>query len=107
MDLTQEINEYLDKLKNTIDSLDRDEMNKFLEILLETYEKERAIYIFGNGGSASAASHFACDINKCTTWMDKKIKVVSLVDNVPSLMAHANDMGFENTFLEQLKEFFI
>lgn len=105
MNFTEEINNYLDLLKNTIDSINRDEINKFIELLLEAYEKESNIYIFGNGGSSSTASHFACDINKCTTWLDKKIKVVSLVDNVPSLMAHANDIGFENTFVEQLKNF--
>ena len=105
MDIKQEINKYLNTLKTTIDTLDQSEIEKFIEILLDVYGKERNIYVFGNGGSASTASHFACDINKCTTWLDKKIKVVSLVDNVPSLMAHANDMGFENTFVEQLKNF--
>ncbi len=61
----------------------------------------------GNGGSGSTASHFVCDLNKgCCLDLEKKFKVMCLNDNLPSLMAYANDMSYEAVFVEQLKNFF-
>lgn len=61
----------------------------------------------GNGGSAATASHFACDLAKGTTMdnpsMRKRFKVTALTDNVPLLTAWANDIDYENMFVEQLK----
>jgi D-sedoheptulose 7-phosphate isomerase len=61
----------------------------------------------GNGGSASTASHFACDINKgCCLDLPKKFKMICLNDNLPSIMALANDIDYRSVFVEQLKNFF-
>jgi D-sedoheptulose 7-phosphate isomerase len=62
------------------------------------------IYICGNGGSASTASHFVCDFNKgISINKDKKYNFVCLNDNVPSLMAIANDCGYEYIFIKQIE----
>ncbi|RMG45103.1 MAG: SIS domain-containing protein, partial [Candidatus Dadabacteria bacterium] len=67
-------------------------------------ERESTVFIFGNGGSAAAASHFATDLAK-DRFGDKRylFKVMSLVDNTPLITATANDYGYEEIFLRQLK----
>ena len=58
----------------------------------------------GNGGSASTATHFACDLAKCTIVEGKKrFRVICLNDNIPLMSALVNDNGFDNLFSEQLK----
>ena len=63
-DFTPRIEEYLTKLKNTIDRLDRTEINNFINLLLKARDEDRTIFIMGNGGSAATASHYCCDFNK-------------------------------------------
>ena len=61
----------------------------------------------GNGGSASTASHLACDINKnVCLGLKKRFKVICLNDNIPTMLAYANDLSYKDVFLEQLKNFF-
>lgn len=98
--------EYIDKLKKTLDSLDLDEIEDFTIALINAFENNCQIFIFGNGGSASTASHFACDINKgCSNGNEKRFKVISLTDNIPIMLAYANDVSYEDVFLEQLKNY--
>jgi len=62
--------------------------------------------LFGNGGSGSTASHFACDINKGVSYgHDKRFKVICLNDNIPTMLAYANDSSYDDIFIEQLKNF--
>ncbi|MCL4395224.1 MAG: SIS domain-containing protein, partial [Chloroflexi bacterium] len=61
------------------------------------------IFVFGNGGSSSTASHFACDLGKGTVVPDRpRFRVLCLSDNVPTLTAYANDVGYEIVFSELL-----
>jgi len=63
----------------------------------------RRIFLFGNGGSAATASHFACDLGKGTIKTNRpRFKVITLNDNVPTLTAYANDVNFETIFAEPL-----
>jgi len=60
----------------------------------------------GNGGSAATASHFVCDINKGVSLkLQKKFKVLCLNDNIPIMLAYANDISYDSVFIEQLKNF--
>jgi D-sedoheptulose 7-phosphate isomerase len=60
----------------------------------------------GNGGSASTASHFACDLNKGVSLnLANRFRVIPLTDNLPTIMAYANDLSYEEIFIEQLKNF--
>ncbi len=103
------IEEYFNKLKKGIDSLDRNMINKIIDVLFEAWKKEKQIFILGNGGSASTASHFACDIGKGTLgrkYNDKNLrrfKVFSLTDNVATITAYGNDLSFDDIFSQQLK----
>ena len=77
-------------------------------MIMDAYHNGSHIFIMGNGGSGATASHFACDINKgCCMDLDKKFKVMCLNDNMPTLLALANDVSYDVVFEEQLKNFFI
>src|SRR5579859_6338883 len=79
-------------------------ISKIIPILLKARADDRTIYFFGNGGSASTASHFVCDIGKATIRGDgKRFRCVALVDNVESLTAWANDAEYARVFSEQLR----
>ncbi len=101
------IDSYLDSLKKGLDSLDRGKIDKVVNVLFDAWEKGRQIFLIGNGGSASTASHFACDLGKGTLGRDykdeKRFKVISLVDNVAVLTAYGNDLSFEDIFVQQLR----
>lgn len=76
--------------------------------LLAAYDRGAKVFIAGNGGSASLASHLACDLEKTTTGasprdVHQRFQVMSLVDNVASLTAWANDECFDCIFAERLK----
>ena len=104
--MEQAINNYFDMLKTSIDNLDRNAIISFINLLLKARENGNNIYIMGNGGSASTASHFTCDFNKGLSYKkDIRFKMISLNDNIPTMLAYSNDLGYENVFVEQLKNF--
>ena len=104
MNFKSQIQEYLKHEVEVIGRLDVDAINSAMNLLLEAYNAEKTIFIFGNGGSSATASHFAGDFNKGVSEnLEKKFKFVCLNDNLPTLMAIANDIGFEEIFRSQLK----
>jgi D-sedoheptulose 7-phosphate isomerase len=77
-----------------------------IDELLSAHDRGASIFTLGNGGSASLASHFACDLGKGTLVQHnskKRFRVISLADNVPLLTAWANDHGYDRVFAEQLE----
>lgn len=103
MDFTNEIQAYLEHEKSTLDKLDVEQINQVLNLLLEAHENRKNIYIFGNGGSSATASHFENDFNKgVSEHLDKRFRFKCLNDNVSTMMAVANDIGFEEIFRYQL-----
>ncbi|MBD3182915.1 SIS domain-containing protein [Candidatus Poribacteria bacterium] len=100
------INKYFDQLKNIIDTIDRDKIDQAIELLLETWRNGNTIYVMGNGGSASTASHMVCDLAKVTIAEGKeRMKVMGLTDNAGLISAWTNDSGFGTIFVEQLRPF--
>jgi len=98
------VRKFLAEFADIASRLSEADINSVIDILFEAWTKGRKIFIIGNGGSASTASHFACDLGKTTTVGGKKrFKVFSLTDNVPLLTALTNDEGFASIFVEQLK----
>lgn len=105
--MEKQINDYLIRLGNTIENLDQNSIKQCCKLLLRAYENENNIFICGNGGSASTASHFACDINKGVSYgLEKRFKIIPLTDNFATITAYSNDVGYEDVFVEQLKNFF-
>lgn len=99
--------QYFDELQRVVAGLQHEPIEQLSQILLRAYESERTVYVFGNGGSASLASHFACDLGKGTAYCNggKRFRVLALTDNLPTLTAWANDSGYEDIFSEQLRNF--
>lgn len=105
-DTQKTIESYLALVKDTIDKLDRSQIEKTAEAFMRVYDAEKTIYIFGNGGSAASATHACGDFVKGASYgLEKRFKVMSLVDNLPALMAIANDISYDDIFVEQLKNF--
>ena len=99
--------QYFEELQRVVADLPHDSINQIAEALLNAYESEQSLYLFGNGGSASLASHFACDLGKGTAYCNggKRFRVLALTDNLATLTAWANDSGYQDIFSEQLKNF--
>ena len=107
MDYKTHIEAYLLKLKKTIDMLSIESINELIIILVEARQEDKTIFIMGNGGSAATASHFVCDFNKGLSFDGiKKFKFISLNDNIPSLLAYANDLSYDEVFVSQLQNYF-
>lgn len=97
---------YFELLLKTIRNLPFDQVDQVAEILVRAYKRQRTIFLFGNGGSAALASHFACDLGKGTVnGSGKRFRVMALTDNVPLMTAWANDSKYEDIFSEQLANF--
>ena len=100
--------EYLSGLKTVLDSLNLDDLDAIVECLHAAYVRGSQVFVVGNGGSASTASHMACDLAKTVLRGSnepyaKRFRVVSLTDNVALLTAWANDTSYDAVFAEQLR----
>ena len=104
MDYRSAIKTYLETEIEVINNLDVDSINEAMNAIMEAYEAKKRIYIFGNGGSSATASHYQNDFNKgISEYVENKFKFQCLNDNIATLMAIANDIGFEEVFRFQLK----
>jgi len=100
------IDQFLSEMKSIADRLDRDKIDQIIEALYETWANGSRMYLMGNGGSASTASHLVNDFGKCTALPGKKrFKVIGLTDNPSLITALVNDNGFDNLYSEQLLNF--
>lgn len=107
IDYTKDIEAYFNRLKSTIDLIDKDALNTLMNVLDNARNEGSHIFVMGNGGSSATASHYVCDFNKGISLnQEKKFQLICLNDNIPSLMAYANDFSFEDIFVGQLKNFF-
>jgi D-sedoheptulose 7-phosphate isomerase len=97
------VQHYISSLQQTIEQIDVALVDQFIELLHDARIAGKQVFIMGNGGSASTASHFVCDLAKNTRkegW--PPFKVIGLTDNMAIFSAYANDEGYENVFAEQL-----
>ena len=99
--------DYIEQLKKHLDTFPHDQFERLIDSMMDAYKEDKRIFVMGNGGSASTASHWVCDINKgCSLHKEKKFKMICLNDSIPTMLAYANDMSYEDIFVEQLKNFF-
>lgn len=99
----EQVTSYITLLQQTIDQLPKEAIVKVIDLLHSARLSGRQIFIMGNGGSASTATHFVCDLAKNTRhsgW--PHYKVIGLTDNMAVFSAYANDEGYENVFSQQL-----
>lgn len=104
MNYVNDIRDYIALEIEVLKKLDAEQINAALNLLDETRQKKGRIYICGNGGSAATASHFQNDFNKgVSEYIDVPFRFHCLNDNVATLMAIANDIGYEEVFRFQLR----
>ena len=97
---------YLLEIQRVWNTMNQQLVEDFIQLLCDAYQREARVFIFGNGGSAASASHFCEDIGKGPLGKDigieKRVKAISLTDNVPYITAWANDEGYDCIFEQQL-----
>ncbi len=94
---------YTGQLTEILNALPEDKFKEINNVLQDARETGQQIFVVGNGGSAAAASHMVCDFGKNTREAGKnRMRAICLNDNIPSVMAYANDEGYEVIFSEQL-----
>lgn len=102
--------EYLERCSEVFRTLDLAQLEGLADDLYSSWEKQKFVFVCGNGGSGSNASHLAADAGKNTLRREdftndkaKRLKIWSLTDNTPNILAWGNDEGFDRVFVEQLK----
>ena len=100
----ERIQNYISHLQGVLERLTLADVRHSIDAIMEAYRAEQQIFVIGNGGSASTASHLACDLGKGTSVPGKsRFRVISLTDNVATMSAWSNDVSYEDVFVEQLK----
>ena len=101
-----QITDYFEKEKKVLDQISKEDLNSVMNLLVDAKDAGKTIFIMGNGGSAATASHYVCDFNKgISLGKEKMFKFICLNDNVPTMMAYANDLSYADVFVGPLKNF--
>jgi D-sedoheptulose 7-phosphate isomerase len=105
-----DVRPFLERVAQELLRVEPAEIKRLADLMYDCYECGRFIFVCGNGGSGSNASHFCEDIGKGTLRREdfdndnkKRVRIISLTDNTPYILAWGNDEGFERIFVEQLK----
>lgn len=99
----EQIDNYITGVQATLGRLPTDAIQQAITMLHEARVSRRKVFIMGNGGSASTASHFVCDLAKNTRAAGQPdFRVIGLADNMAIFSAYGNDEGYENVFARQL-----
>jgi len=107
MENEEQINQYFDEIKDICDEISKEDIDEVIELLFDAWKNGNQVFFCGNGGSAGTATHFTCDLFKVTIVEGKKrFKAFCLNDNVPLMTALINDDGWDNLFIEQLKNLY-
>jgi D-sedoheptulose 7-phosphate isomerase len=105
-DFSSFLERYQTDVLQVIQSIDLEKVGQVIAALAEAREHGRRIFVCGNGGSASTASHFACDLVKGASYnRERRFRIMALTDSLPTLTAYSNDVSYECVFVEQLKNF--
>lgn len=101
---------FLDRVSEELGKINPAQIQKLADLIWDVYQRKQFVFVIGNGGSGSNASHFCEDMGKGT--IDRKdfendnkqrLKILSLTDNTPYILAWGNDEGFDRIFIEQLR----
>lgn len=104
MSSTEFVKAYLGDTRQIAEKVAAADIGKAIDILFQAWRNGNRVYTCGNGGSASTATHFACDLIKTVESTGRRgFKAECLNDNIPVMLAYINDNGFDNLYVEQLK----
>src|SRR5215467_3152578 len=97
---------YKSDLVQAIEAVDLEKVNEAISVLKQARDQSRHVFVCGNGGSASTASHFACDMVKGASFgRASRFRIMALTDSLPTITAYSNDVSYDCVFAEQLKNF--
>lgn len=103
---------YLERLRTELQRIDPTELQRWSDLVYQAWERDKFVYIFGNGGSGTTASHMSEDLGKSTLRPEdlkdeskKRLKVLSLTDNLGWIMAVGNDVAYDQIFVQQLMNY--
>src|SRR5260370_31914887 len=89
-----------------IETIELEKVGQAIDILIQARNQDRRIFVCGNGGSASTASHFVCDMVKGATFhRDKPFRIMALTASLPTTTAYANHVTYDCVFVAQLKNY--
>jgi len=98
--------QYKSEVLKAIETVDLEKVGQAIELFKDARSQGRHIFVCGNGGSASTASHFACDIVKGASYnRSQRFRIMALTDQMATLTAYANDVSYDSVFVEQLRNF--
>ncbi len=107
---TLDVRPFLERLGHELLRIDPEEVRELSDLIYDVYHKDGTVFVIGNGGSGSNASHFCEDVGKGSLRREdfedekkKRVRILSLTDNTPYILAWGNDEGFDRVFVEQLK----
>ncbi len=101
-----ELKKYVDDFCGELQKMELGEIKEMEDAIFEAYKNGKTVFIIGNGGSGANASHLCEDLGKGTLSdfdKQKRLRVISLTDNTPYILAWGNDEGYDRVFVEQLK----
>ncbi len=109
---TLKIDEYVRRFQSELERVDRAEVQKLADLIYESWQNDKFVFIFGNGGSGANATHMSEDLGKSTLREEdladeskRRLKVMSLTDNLGWIMAIGNDLGYDQIFVQQLMNY--
>jgi len=106
MKANDQIEDYFLRHIEALKKVSVDEVSQVANSILNCYNNDGTIYIFGNGGSAATASHVCGDFIKGASFgLSKRFRIICFSDNIASMMAISNDVSYEDIFVEPLKNF--
>jgi D-sedoheptulose 7-phosphate isomerase len=100
------LEDYKTELVKTIETIDNSKVQQAIDWFRQVRTEKKHIFTCGNGGSASTASHFVCDIVKGASFQrEERFRIMALTDSLATITAYSNDVSYECAFVEQLKNF--
>ena len=106
------IDAYIRRLQEELQQVEQGEIQQLSDLLFEAWEQDRFVYIFGNGGSGTTATHMSEDLGKSSLKQEhlgdenrRRLKVMSLTDNLGWILAVGNDCGYDQIFVQQLMNY--
>lgn len=102
------VSQYFEEIQSALAAISRDDVRCIVDALMNIWKTGRTVFLIGNGGSASTASHMMNDLCKFTAFDGaKRLRAIALTDNIPLITAYANDVDFDSIFVEPLRNFML
>ncbi len=110
--ITLNADDYVRRLKQELDRIDRAAVDRWADLIYQAWDDEKFVFIIGNGGSGTTASHISEDLGKSTLRDEdlrdetkRRLKILSLTDNAGWIMAVGNDLDYDQIFVQQLMNY--